>query len=212
MLRTMVIEVGKAMLQTGLVAGTWGNISAWDPSRSGYWITPSGMDYMSLTEDDLVLLDLEGQILEGTRIPSSEYLLHASIYRERQDVQGIVHTHSVFATAHAVSQVSLPGLVEDLVMITGGEVEVSEYHLPGTKELAQAVVNSLRNKNAVFLANHGLVGVGSSVREALKVCQVVEKSAQVHIMARLLGTPVILGQEDIDLMRKTYLNRYGQRT
>lgn len=210
MLKKKVLEVGREIIQSGLVAGTWGNISVWDSLRKGYWITPTGMDYLSLSEEDLVLLSLENKVLEGKRKPSSEYLLHTAIYQSRPDIQGIVHTHSAYATAHSVAHVTLPGLVEDLVMIAGGEVEVAEYHLPGTVELAQAAVCALRDKNAVFLANHGLVGVGNSLDEALKVCQVVEKSAQIHIMSRLLGTPVLLSQDDIDNMRNAYLNSYGQ--
>jgi L-fuculose-phosphate aldolase len=169
------------------------------------------MDYLSLKEEDLVLLDLENQVIEGKRKPSSEYHLHTAIYRNRPDIQGVVHTHSVFATAHAVSRVPLPGLVEDLVMIVGGDVEVAEYHPPGGEELAQAAIRALHDKNAVFLANHGLVGGGRTIEEALKVCQVVEKSAQIHTMARLLGTPVLLNQEDMDLMRNNYLYSYGQK-
>jgi len=212
MLKTKVLEIGRKIIQTGLVAGTWGNISAWDSSRKGYWITPSGMDYLALSEEDLVLLSLENKVLEGERKPSSEYLLHTAIYQSRPGIQAIVHTHSAYATAHSVSRVALPGLVEDLVMIAGGEVEVAEYYLPGTTQLAQAAVSALGEKNAVLLANHGLVGVGSSLEEALKVCQVVEKSAQIHVMSRLLGTPVLLSQDDINHMRNAYQNSYGQRT
>jgi L-fuculose-phosphate aldolase len=212
MLRRKIIEVGQQIIQSGLVAGTWGNISCWDHSRKGYWITPSGMDYLSLKEEDIVLLDLENNVLEGKRKPSSEYLLHTAVYRSRQDIQGIVHTHSVFATAHAVARVPLPGLVEDCIMITGGEVKVAEYYLPGTEKLAQAAVKALGDKNAVFLANHGLVGAGRSLEEALKVCQVVEKSAQIHTMSRLLGTPVLLSEEEMNLMRGNYLTHYGQKT
>lgn len=212
MLKAKILEVGRKIIQSGLVAGTWGNISAWDSTRNGYWITPSGMDYLALSEEDLVLLSLDAKVLEGERRPSSEFLLHGAIYQSRPDIQAIVHTHSPFATAHSVSRAVLPGLVEDLVMIVGGEVEVAEYHLPGTAQLAQAAVDALHDKNAVFLANHGMVGVGYNLDEALKVCQVVEKSAQIHVMSRLLGTPVLLSQEDINQMRNAYLNNYGQRT
>lgn len=210
MIKGKIIDIGRKIAQSGLVAGTWGNISAWDTSRNGYWITPSGMDYFSLQEEDLVLLDIDNNVLEGWLKPSSELLMHIEIYRRRPDVKGIVHTHSVFATAHAVSHVPLPGIVEDMVMIVGGPVEVAEYRLPGTLELALEAVETLQNSSAVMLANHGLVGVGSSIEEAFKVCQVVEKSAQIHIMSRLLGSPVVLGKEDIDMMRHTYLNSYGQ--
>lgn len=211
MLKTKIIEIGREIIQTGLVAGTWGNISAWDDSRDGFWITPSGMDYLALKEEDLVLLNLQGEVLDGHRKPSSEEQLHRVIYSQRQDVKGIVHTHSIFATAHAVARIPLPGLVEDFAMIVGEEVNVTDYQQPGTEELAEAAVRVLADKNAVFLANHGLVGVGRSLEEALKVCQIVEKSAQIHIMSRLLGTPVQLSDEDKRGLRSDYINQYGQR-
>lgn len=211
MLKTKIIEMGREILRTGLVAGTWGNISAWDDSKAGFWITPSGMDYLSLKEEDLVLLNLQGDVIEGYRKPSSEEHLHRAIYLKRKDVKGIVHSHSVFATAHAVARIPLPGLVEDLVMIAGGEVAVADYQFPGTEGLAEAATQALGDKNAVFLANHGLVGVGRDVEEALRVCQVVEKSAQIHIMSRMLGNPFLLGDEDMGKMRSNYLTQYGQK-
>ncbi|AGA70069.1 ribulose-5-phosphate 4-epimerase-like epimerase or aldolase [Desulfitobacterium dichloroeliminans LMG P-21439] len=205
-----IIAAGRKIAESGMVAGTWGNISAWDSSREGYWITPSGMDYFTLGEEDLVLLSIGNVVLEGCRKPSSELLLHTEIYKQRPDVKGIVHTHSPYATAHAVARAPLPGIVEDMVMIVGGQVEVAPYCLPGTLELAQGAVNALQERSAVLLANHGLVGVGCSVEEALKVCQVVEKSAQIHIMSRLLGGPALLSQEDIQLMCRSYRQSYGQ--
>lgn len=210
MLKTKIIEIGREIIQTGLVAGTWGNISAWDGYRGGFWITPSGMDYLSLKEEDLVLISLKGEVLEGHRKPSSEEQLHRAIYSQRKDVKGIVHTHSIYATAHAVAHVPLPGLVEDFAMIVGEEVSVADYQRAGTEELAEAAVRALADKNGVFLANHGLVGVGRSVEEALKVCQIIEKSAQIHIMSRMLGTPFQLSEEDKRGLRFDYLNQYGQ--
>ncbi|NMA68629.1 MAG: class II aldolase/adducin family protein [Desulfitobacterium sp.] len=210
MLREKIIEIGKTLNNTGLVAGTWGNISAWDSEYNGYWITPSGMDYQTLQEKDLVLLDLEGNVLIGKRKPSSEYLLHREVYIGRPDIKGVVHTHSPYASAHAVSRVSLPAIVEDLAMLVGGNVEVADYYLPGTQELAQRTVEKLGRRNAVLLANHGLVGVGKSVEEALKVCQVVEKGAQIHIMSRVLGNTTVLDEQDVAAMADNYLTKYGQ--
>lgn len=206
-----LLAIGKQLVSSGLVEGTWGNISIWDAEKNGFWLTPSGMDYLTLGEDDLVLLDGSGAVISGRRKPSSEYLLHQEIYRQRPDVQGIVHTHSVYATAHAVARTCIPGIVEDLVQIVGGSVEVADYAAPGTQDLAKAAVAALGGKDAVLLANHGLVGVGRTVEEALKVCQVVEKSAQIHVMARSIGRPVVLSEDEIDQMRQAYLQHYGQR-
>jgi L-fuculose-phosphate aldolase len=210
MLKQKILEIGREIIQTGLVAGTWGNISAWDDSRAGFWITPSGMDYLALKEEDLVLLNLQGGVLEGHRKPSSEEQLHRAIYAKRKDVKGIVHTHSIYASAHAVARVPLPGLVEDFAMIVGEEVSVADYQRAGTEALAEAAVRTLADRNGVFLANHGLVGVGRSVEEALKVCQIIEKSAQIHIESRMLGIPFQLSDEDKRGLRFDYLNQYGQ--
>lgn len=210
-LKQELLQTGREVLASGLVAGTWGNLSVWDEERQGFWITPSGMDYLTLTEDDLVLLDAKGQVLKGLRKPSSESMLHAHIYEQRPDVKGIIHTHSVYATAHAVTGAEIPALVEDLAQIVGGAVATAAYEFPGTLELGVAAVRALGQKSAVLLANHGLVGVGPSLKEALKVCQIVEKAAHINLMARLLGTPVLLDQEDIDKMRYGYLHRYGQK-
>lgn len=210
MVRKKIIEIGRILINSGLVAGTWGNISALDEEYKGYWITPSGMDYLTLQEDDLVLLDLENKILKGKRKPSSEYLLHREVYRARSDVKGIVHTHSPYATAHAVSRLPLPAIVEDLAMLVGGNVEVADYYPAGTQELAQGAVEKLERRNAVLLANHGLVGVGKSLEEALKVCQVVEKGAQIHIMSRVLGNTSLLDEQDVADMAEIYRSKYGQ--
>jgi len=210
-LQEQILAIGRELVQSGLVAGTWGNLSAWDEEKGGFWITPSGMDYLTLTAADLVLLNLDGAVLEGCRKPSSEHMLHRAIYSGRPDVKAIVHTHSIYATAHAVCRTALPGIVEDLVQSVGGSVEVASYASPGSAALAQAALAALGERSAVLLANHGLVGVGPSLPEALKVCQVVEKSAHIYAVARQLGQPVVLSSEEIRAMRQVYLEHYGQR-
>lgn len=211
-LKKEIVRVGQNLATSGLVVGTWGNISAWDAGRAGFWITPSGMDYSSLKTKDLVLIDRQGQIMEGFRKPSTEFLMHLHTYSQRPDIAAVIHTHSVYASAHAVARLAIPGIVEDMVQIIGGEVEVTPYHLPGTQELAEAVSLALAAKNAVLLANHGMVGVGQNLAEALMVCQIVEKTARIHTYSRVLGTPVFLSNEDMVQMRKGYLENYGQRS
>jgi L-fuculose-phosphate aldolase len=209
-LKEEILNIGQNMAASGLVVGTWGNISAWDARRTGFWITPSGMNYSSLKGKDLVLINRRGQVIEGFRKPSTEYLMHLHIYNQRADVAAVIHTHSVYASAHAVAQLAIPGIVEDMVQLTGGAVEVVPYHLTGTKELAEAVSLALSVKNAVLLANHGVVGLGQDLAEAFKICQIVEKTAQIHVLSRVLGTPVLLSGQDIKLMREGYLENYGQ--
>jgi len=210
-IKEKIVETGVKMLNTSLVVGTWGNISARVPGEDLVAITPSGMNYDSLEADDIVIVDLEGKIVEGKRKPSIEVPMHVTIYRHRPDIQAIVHTHSPFATAMSTARKPIPGAVEDMVQIVGGNVRVSEYALPGTKELGQNVIKALEGRQAVLLANHGMLGAGSNLEEALKVCQVVEKTAQITILAQIIGGVVELSQEDIAFMRDFYLHHYGQR-
>lgn len=206
-----VVDKGIQMLAINLTVGAWGNISCRVPGKDFVAITPSGMDYNALAPEDIVVIDLRGNITCGTRKPSIELPLHLAIYNARKDVQAIVHTHSPYATAMAVARKEIPGAVEDMVQIVGGNVRVNEYALPGTEQLGINTVKALDGRNAVLLANHGMVGVGKNLNEAFRVCQVVEKSAQVVLFARFMGGVVELSQADIDGMRNFYVKDYGQR-
>ena len=208
--RKKVVEKGIEMLATNLTVGTWGNISCRVPGEDYIAITPTGMSYDTLVPEDIVVLDLRGNTISGTRKPSVEVPLHLAIYKAREDVQAIVHTHSAYATAMAVARREIPGAVEDLVQIVGGNVRVNEYALPGTEQLGLNAVKAMEGRNAVLLANHGMLGVGRNLEEAFRVCQVVEKSAQVTLLAQLMGGVVELSQDDIDGMRNYYLQGYGQ--
>lgn len=205
-----VAQLSKKMLQSGLVAGTWGNISTLVPQLGAVVITPSGMDYTTIEPMDMVVLDLHGKVLAGNRKPSSEAPLHLAIYQARPDITGIVHTHSEVATSFAVIRQPIEPVVEDAAMLVGGAVQVAQYALPGTEELAQNVVAALGERYAVLMANHGLVGIGKDVDEAFTVCQVVEKCAKIYAWAKTLGQPALLPEQDIAVLAKLYRSSYGQ--
>jgi len=209
--RKKVVEKGIEMLSTNLTVGTWGNISCRVPGEDYIAITPTGMSYDTLVPEDIVILDLKGNTINGTRKPSIEVPLHLAIYNAREDVQAIVHTHSAYATAMAVARRGIPGAIEDLVQIVGGNVRVNEYALPGTEQLGINTVKAMEGRNAVLLANHGMLGTGRDLEEAFKVCQIVEKAAQITIFAQLIGGVVELSPDDIDGMRNFYLEAYGQK-
>ena len=209
--RQSVIAKGIEILTSNLTVGTWGNISCRVPESNCLAITPSGMDYKSLLPEDIVILDYRGRVISGERKPSVEVPLHLAVYQARDDVQAVIHTHSVYASALAVARKEIPAVVEDLVQIVGGNVRVNEYALPGTEELGLNTVKALADRNAVLLANHGMLGVGRDLDEALKVCQIVEKSAQIVIFAQLLGGAVMLSPDDVAGMRDFYLHAYGQK-
>jgi|LSQX01.2.fsa_nt_gb L-fuculose-phosphate aldolase len=206
-IRENVLWAANRLCQDRLVVGTWGNISARDGNC--FWITPSGMPYESLTVSDLICLDLESGKPRGRWKPSSEWRLHMAFYRHRPDVMAVVHTHSIYATAFAVARRPVPAAVEDLAQAVGGSVEVAPYALPGTDELAKNAVQAFGKKNAVLLANHGLVAAAKTMEEALKICLLVEKTAKIVLLAHSLGSVSLLSREDIEKMRHFYLWSYG---
>lgn len=208
--KEQVVKMGRSMSVAGLVTGTWGNLSMRVPKNNHIVITPSGMPYGTLQVRDMVVLDMTGRVIDGERKPSTEYLMHVAIYRERPDVHAIMHTHSVYASAMAVARKPIPPILEDMAQLVGGAVSVAEYGRAGTQALANLTVRALGQCNAVLLANHGLVGVGRTLEEVMQVCQIVEKSAQVYIWAELIGTPMILPAMEVKFLRENFLAHYGQ--
>lgn len=209
--RQEVIDAGLEMLKSQLVVGTWGNISARVPGEDCIAITPSGVDYDTITTDGIVILDMDGNIIDGNKKPSIEYNLHLAVYKAREDVDAIVHTHSSYCTSMAIARKPIPAAAEDLVQIVGGDVRVTDYVLPGSKELGDEAVKALKDRNACILANHGCLAVAGNLKEALKTAFIVEKSAKATIFANIIGGVVELGQGDIDFMRDFYVNKYGQK-
>ncbi|MEW6173369.1 MAG: class II aldolase/adducin family protein [Bacillota bacterium] len=207
--REQVARAGVRMARAGLVVGAWGNVSYRIFHEDLAVITPSGIPYDSLQPRDIVVIDLEGNVVEGERKPSTESELHTAIYRARPDIFAIMHTHSVFATAMAVARMPIPPMVEDLAQLLGGEVPVAKYAPTGSRELAEAAVAALGRGNAVLLANHGMVGAGTTIDEAFNICQIVEKAAKIYLWASLVGTPVTLSAREALALRQEYLTAYG---
>jgi L-fuculose-phosphate aldolase len=210
--RQAVVRVAQTMSRLGLVVSVWGNVSARVRGTDLVVITPSGVEYESLSEGLLPVVSLEsGQRVQGRLKPSSETPTHLTVYKARSDVFGIVHTHSLQASAFAVLREPIPALLEDIAQVAGGLVECAEYGPPGTADLGEKVVRALGPRNAALMANHGLLGVGPTVDEALRVCQVVEKGAHVYAVARGLGRPVLLSEQEIARLRQAYQTSYGQK-
>ncbi len=204
-----IVEAGRLMIGSGLVAGTWGNISC--RCQTGRClITPSGIPFNTLQPGDLVAVDLESGACNGRLRPSTETPMHAAIYRARPDVGAIVHTHSLFASVLAVTRMELPPVLEEMAQLLGGSVPVARHALSGSRELAEAAVEALEQRSAVLLANHGLVGVGRTVQEALTVCQLVERSAQIWLWSKMTGTPHLLEEQEVLQLRQRFLKHYGQ--
>ena len=209
-LKRQIIEYGTLLIKKGLVIGTGGNISV-RINENRMMITPSGMAYDSLLPEDIVILDMNGNVVEGNRRPSIEVNMHRCILMVRKDINAIVHTHSVYASAVAVTRQELPPVTDAMAIVFGGAIKTAEYARTGTEELANHVVETLGNSSAVLLANHGAVGVGKSLTEAFGICELLEVSAKTYIYANMIGKPVVLSKELIQEEREDIAVRYGQR-
>lgn len=206
-----IVETGKAFSRAGLVEGSWGNISARIEDKGLIAITPSGRSYEGLCYKDIAVINIDGKVKKARYKPSSEYALHLTIYDARPDIKAIIHTHSIYASACAVAGVPVMPVMEDVVQIVGGQVDVCEYALAGTKKLGENALAALGNKNAVLLANHGLIACGRNLKEALTAANIVEKTAMIMVFAKQLNPDIkILDDKDIKKLRKFYLEKYSK--
>jgi len=188
--RGAVAEAGRKMAAMGLTAGTGGNVSMrLEPvdGRDLLAITPTAKPYEGLSDLDIPVVDFDLEPVEGAQLPSSEALMHVAIYRARPDVDAIIHTHSIYASAAAVAGISIPPIIDEMVVFIGGAIEVSDYGFPGTQELADKVVAALGERKAALIRNHGAVGVGRDLAEALEICELTERLAHVYAVANTLG-------------------------
>ncbi len=181
-LRSAVVEAARGMLGLGLVAGSSGNVSARDGDQ--VLITPAGLPYEQMTEDDLVAIGMDGEPVERQREPSSERRVHVAIYAARPDVGAVVHTHSVHATAWSFLGEPLDTGTEELEAAAGGAVLTARFAATGTDEIAAAAVEALGDRRALLLARHGVVAVGATPAAALHTCVALERQAQIAWLVR----------------------------
>ncbi len=181
-----VLQTARAMYHKGLVEGTAGNVSAL--TADGYvCLTPSSVSYETMGIQDLVVMDTDGQVIEGTRSPTSEKDLHLACYRSLPNVGGVIHSHPLHASMFACARQPIPAAIEEFLVFVGGEVPVCEYTMTGTAALGEEAVRNLAATSAALLASHGMISIGSTPDQALHVALVVERTAQVVHGARALG-------------------------
>ncbi len=198
--RAIVLNACKRMVNDKLTVGSWGNISL-RTGDNNVVITPSGTNYLKSSLNDMIVTDLYGNVLEGKLKPSSERLMHYEIYKNRKDVNAIVHTHSIFSSVLSVINEDIPAITEDIAMLLGDNIKVSEYALTGTMELAKNVVEGLKNNNATIMKNHGAVTVGSDMERAIVASEVLEKSANIYIYSRIIGKINKIPGNDINKLK-----------
>lgn len=208
--REMVCNFGKKLLRTGLVSGTWGNIS-FRVNDVYMVITPSGRDYETLTSGEMVLVDTRDLSYVGNNKPSSESGLHAEVYKGRNEIRAVIHTHSQNVCTVAATHREVPPLLDDMVQIIGPSVRVSDYALSGTEKLTKNVMKVLAGRNAALLANHGAVCIGRDMEEAFFVCEILEKSCRTFIETEMIGGGVPLGAIQAKQIHEYFLEKYQKK-
>ncbi len=207
--RELIVEYGKKLITSGLTKGTGGNISICKREQNLMAISPSGLDYFLTKPEDIVVVDLEGNIVEGYRKPSSELEMHSILYRNRSDIDAVVHAHSTYSTTISCLNWELPA-VHYLVAFAGKNVRCTEYATFGTKQLAENAYKGMEDRYAVLLANHGLLAGAINLHQAFNIAEEIEFCAEIYYRTKCIGEPVILAEAEMELMLEKF-KTYGQK-
>jgi L-ribulose-5-phosphate 4-epimerase len=210
-LRRNLARLHQELPKNGLVTWTSGNISARDPSSGLVVIKASGVRYEDLRPEHMVIVDLEGRVVESDLKPSSDTASHLHIYRHRPDVAGIVHTHSPYATAFAANAMSIPVYLTAHADEFGGPIPCAGFAPIGGEEIGQAVLESIGSSCAILLKNHGVFTIGTSADDAVKAAVIVEEVARTSWLALQLGHPQEIPAETVAALHQRYRDEYGQR-
>ena len=208
-LREQVVHYAKRLTTERLTPGKSGNISV----RSGTdcMITPSAIEYEALSVDDIVLIDLYGNIIQGNHQPSSEWSFHCGMYKSRVDINAVVHTHSTYCTALACAHEKIPAFHYMVAIAGGSDIPLIPYHLFGSEELSMAVVSGLKERDACLMENHGLVSVGKSLQSAFALAEEVEQLAKQYCKDKTIGDPQRLTEMEMHLVIEKFKD-YGDRS
>lgn len=189
-LRWQIVEKSLQAYRAGLFAGTSGNMSAYCRAENIMYITPTSVRYETMKPDDVVAMRLDGTVLGGEKQPSSEWRMHAAVYRAFPDTGAVFHTHSPHATAFAVVHRPIPATLIEMHFFLGGDVPCAKYARPGTDAVGENAAAVLAGKGGCLLENHGVLAVGRDLDEAYLRAEYIEDAAKIYILANTLGTPV----------------------
>lgn len=201
--RELVLKYCRKMLDQKLTTGTGGNISIYNRSANLIAISPGSMDYYEIAPEDMMIVDPAGNVVEGYNKPSSEMSFHLALLNSRPDINAVMHTHSIYATAMACLRMEIPPL-HYLVGLIGDKVPVAEYATFATTDLADNIVRDIKDYNACLLANHGAVAVGADIEKCFLIAEHVELAAQLFIAAKNVGNPVLLPADEMDKLQKKF--------
>ena len=209
-LKEELVELHLELPKHNLVVWTGGNVSARDPETGLVVIKASGIRYEEMRPEHMVVVDLDGKIIEGALKPSSDTASHLYIYRYRPDVAGVVHTHSAYATAFAAVNKPIPVVLTAIADEFGGPIPCGGFALIGDEAIGKVVVDSIGKSPAVLLKNHGVFTIGKNARSAVKAAVMTEDNAKTVWLALQIGTPDEIAQEDVDKLHHRYTHVYGQ--
>lgn len=209
-LKELVCQQNKSLVDSGLVLWTSGNVSARDRETNYVVIKPSGVLFSELTPDKMVVVDLEGNVIEGDLRPSVDTKSHLFVYRHREDVFGIVHTHSPYATSFAISGEKLKIYTTTSAAVFGGDIPISDFVTIGEEEIGNEIVNKIGENNAILIRNHGVFTIGETSEKALKYAVVLEETAQSVHYAMCRGKIEPMAAELVQRGYDIYKTTYGQ--
>lgn len=209
-LRAEICQLHAELPRNGLVTWTSGNISGRDPGTGLVVIKPSGIRYENLSPESMVVVDLDGKVIEGKYKPSSDTLAHLYLYRHRPDINGVVHTHSTFATAWAAAGKPIPPVLTAICDEFGGPIPLGAYARIGGDEIGQEILRSIGASPAILMKNHGVFTIGKNPEAAVKAAVMVEDVARTVYYALQIGPPDEIPAAEIARAHRRYLEEYGQ--
>jgi L-ribulose-5-phosphate 4-epimerase len=209
-LKEQLVQLHLELPKNNLVMWTGGNISARDPETGLMVIKASGIRYEEMRPEHIVVMDMDGKVVEGGFKPSSDAFSHLYIYKHRPDVGGVVHTHSRYATAFAAVGKPIPCVLTAIADEFGGPIPCAGFALIGDEAIGKLVVESIGKSPAVLLKNHGVFAIGKNATTAVKAAVMTEDAAATIWLALQIGTPEDILQEDVDKLHHRYTQVYGQ--
>jgi L-fuculose-phosphate aldolase len=203
--REQIVAYGRKMIDNGLVQGTGGNLSIFNRGEGLVAISPAGMDYFDINSEDVVIVNLSGEVVDSGNRPSSEIDMHLMLYEKREDISSVIHTHSICTSSISCLRVGIPP-VHYLIGFAGKDVRCAEYATYGTKELAVNACMAMEGRKAALLANHGLIAGADILKQAFDIAEIVEYCAEIYIKIRSIGDPVLIDEEEMKTVIEKFKN------
>ncbi|EKD87764.1 MAG: L-fuculose-1-phosphate aldolase [uncultured bacterium] len=207
--RCAIVEFGRKLISAQLTTGSGGNLSIINRKENLIAIKPTGVDYLIMKPEDIVVVNPDGKVVDGDLLPSSEIRFHLALMKHRLDINAVVHTHQVYATTIACMGWELPA-VHYLIGYSGNKVPLAPYATFGTQELSENIVKSIGNYNACLMANHGIVAVGVDISSAFATVEELELVSRLYYQTKCMGNPLILSDGEMMIIGERF-KTYGQQ-